>query len=383
MKKLELNTIINLSNFEGKALVSIYMPTYRAGIEVNQNRIILKNRLNEVEDKLSSLGYIKRDIENLLKPAYRLVDETIFWQYQEDGLAIFISDDFFTYFTLPVKFKEMSIVSNRFYIRPLLKYFTQLSQFYVLTLSLEDVNLYEATPFEINKIDSPQIDEIVKNFVPGNELHQEATSPKGAARGGFGGRMHSLHELSKTEKIEISNFLRNIDKEVCKLIDDTRKPLIIYSVEYIYPMYKEVSSYKNILDEYIKGSPMEVKEKEIHEKATVINSKLIEKKIEEDKNKFLELKNANPQLVSEDVKELVKLSFAGNIETLFVAEDYQLFGRFDEEKFEVEVTNEETGLSRDLFDLVALKTLFNGGKVYVFEKENLPVEKPIAAILRY
>ncbi|NMR96151.1 hypothetical protein HKB01_02505, partial [Vibrio parahaemolyticus] len=119
------------------------------------------------------------------------------------------------------------------------------------------VNLYEATPFEINKIEAPQIDELVRDFVPGNELHQEATSPKGAARG-FGGRMHSLHELSKTEKIELSNLFRNIDKEVCKLISDTKKPLIIYSVEYIYSMYKEVSSYKNILDEYIKGSPIGV-----------------------------------------------------------------------------------------------------------------------------
>jgi len=382
MKRLELNTIMNLSNFEGRALISIYMPTFRAGIEVNQNRIILKNRLNEVEKKLSSLGYNKRDIDNLLKPANRLVDETIFWQYQEDGLAIFLSDDFFTYFSLPVKFKELSIVSNRFYIRPLLKYFTQLSDFYILTLSQEEVNLYEATPFEINKIEAPQIDELVRDFVPGNELHQEATSPKGAARG-FGGRMHSLHELSKTEKIELSNLFRNIDKEVCKLISDTKKPLIIYSVEYIYSMYKEVSSYKNILDEYIKGSPIGVKPKEVHEKAVEIYSKIIQNHIDKDKNRLLELKNANPQLVCEEAKELVKLSYSGNVETLFVAEDYQLFGKFDEEKFEVEVTNEEVGSNTDLLDYIALKTLFNGGKVYVMEKENLPVEKPISAILRY
>ncbi|MBC7087429.1 MAG: hypothetical protein H5T96_02940 [Tissierellales bacterium] len=382
MKRLELNTIMNLSNFEGRALISIYMPTFRAGIEVNQNRIILKNRLNEVEKKLSSLGYNKRDIDNLLKPANRLVDETIFWQYQEDGLAIFLSDDFFTYFSLPVKFKELSIVSNRFYIRPLLKYFTQLSDFYILTLSQEEVNLYEATPFEINKIEAPQIDELVRDFVPGNELHQEATSPKGAARG-FGGRMHSLHELSKTEKIELSNLFRNIDKGVCKLISDTKKPLIIYSVEYIYSMYKEVSSYKNILDEYIKGSPIGVKPKEVHEKAVEIYSKIIQNHIDKDKNRLLELKNANPQLVCEEAKELVKLSYSGNVETLFVAEDYQLFGKFDEEKFEVEVTNEEVGSNTDLLDYIALKTLFNGGKVYVMEKENLPVEKPISAILRY
>jgi hypothetical protein len=382
MKRLELNTIMNLSNFEGRALISIYMPTFRAGIEVNQNRIILKNRLNEVEKKLSSLGYNKRDIDNLLKPANRLVDETIFWQYQEDGLAIFLSDDFFTYFSLPVKFKELSIVSNRSYIRPLLKYFTQLSDFYILTLSQEEVNLYEATPFEINKIEAPQIDELVRDFVPGNELHQEATSPKGAARG-FGGRMHSLHELSKTEKIELSNLFRNIDKEVCKLISDTKKPLIIYSVEYIYSMYKEVSSYKNILDEYIKGSPIGVKPKEVHEKAVEIYSKIIQNHIDKDKNRLLELKNANPQLVCEEAKELVKLSYSGNVETLFVAEDYQLFGKFDEEKFEVEVTNEEVGSNTDLLDYIALKTLFNGGKVYVMEKENLPVEKPISAILRY
>jgi hypothetical protein len=91
---------------------------------------------------------------------------------------------------------------------------------------------------------------------------------------------------------------------------------------------------------------------------------------------------ANPQLVCEEAKELVKLSYAGNVETLFVAEDYQLFGKFDEEKFEVEVTNEETGLNTDLFDLIALKTLFNGGKVYVIGKRKFTNRKTYSCNLK-
>ncbi|MGM0396613.1 MAG: hypothetical protein ACQEP4_06120 [Bacillota bacterium] len=382
MEKLDLDVLKELSQMDLNGLVSIYLPTFGHAQEANQSRIRLKNLLRNAEGGLVEKGFSERDAQSLLKPATRLLDETIFWQNQDKGLAILVSPEGMKYFRLPLDVEEIAIVSNRYYIKPLLKLLASIEKFNILTLSQAEVRLFEADPYRIRKIEVPEIDELVENYVPANELHQEATSPKGAASGG-GPAMHGYNEMSKTEKNEISKHLRSIDKEVNRVLKETKNPLIVYSVDYIYPMYRDVSSYSNLMEESIKGSPEGVGEKDIHEKARGIFSPRVEKRLQKEAEKFKTLINTDSKLASDSIERIVLSAYSGGVDTVFIAEDVQKWGIFNETDNSLDVNNKEDVGHVDLMDFVAMQTLFNGGTVHLMEAGKMPSSKPIAAILRF
>lgn len=382
MEKLDLDVLKEISQRDLKGLVSIYLPTFRSGQEANQSRIRLKNLLRDAEAELLEKGFSHKDSQSILKPAAKLLDETIFWQNQDKGLAILISPEGMSHYKLPFEVEELAIVSNRFYIKPLLKIVASLEKFNILTLTQAEVRLFEADPYSIRRIDTPEIDQLVEDYIPANELHQEATSPKGAASGG-GPAMHGYNEMSKTEKNEISKHLRTIDKEVNKILKETKQPLIVYSVDYIFPMYREVSSYSNLMEESIKGSPEGLGEKEIHEKAMDIFAPKVNKRLEKEFEKFKTLINTDSKFGSDSIERIALSANSGGVDTLFIAEDVQKWGAINEEENSLDVNNKEDVGHLDLMDHAALMTLTNGGTVHVLEREKMPSGKPIAAILRF
>jgi hypothetical protein len=382
MEKISFDLLKQMMEEDHKGLVSIYMPTWRYGSEAAQSRIQLKNILKEAEEKLISMGYGVREATELLKPCTLLLDDALFWQKQDKTLALFISESSFKHFRLPITSEETLSVSNKYYLRPLIKYLSSDTRFNVLALSQSEIKLYKAGAYDIERVDVPEIDELVENYIPANELRQEATSPKGAA-GGATSFLHGYNEMSQTEKNEISKHLRTIDKEVSRVLKDSGAPLLVYSVDYIYPMYKEVNTYPHLMEESIKGSPVGASLRDIHDKAMEIVVPKVESTLEREIEKFNTLKGTDSKLSSCDAAEITKMALHGRVERLFVADGVQQWGFLDNDTGEIIVDNREGEKHMDILDRALIAAMENGGKVYVLDKERMPVLKPAAAILRY
>jgi len=382
MEKISFDLLKQMMEEDHKGLVSIYMPTWRYGSEAGQSRIQLKNILKEAEERLVSMGYGGREAAELLKPCTLLLDDALFWQKQDKTLALFISESSFKHFRLPITSEETLSVSNKYYLRPLIKYLSSDTRFNVLTLSQSEIKLYKAGAYDIERVDVPEIDELVENYIPANELRQEATSPKGAA-GGATSFLHGYNEMSQTEKNEISKHLRTIDKEVSRVLKDSGSPLLVYSVDYIYPMYKEVNTYPHLMEESIKGSPVGASLRDIHDKAMEIVVPRCESTLEREIEKFNTLKGTDSKLSSCDAAEITKMALHGRVERLFVADGVQQWGFLDNDTGEIIVDNREGEKHMDILDRALIAAMENGGKVYVLDKERMPVIKPAAAILRY
>lgn len=382
MEKISFDLLKQMMEEDHKGLVSIYMPTWRYGSEAGQSRIQLKNILKEAEERLVSMGYGGREAAELLKPCTLLLDDALFWQKQDKTLALFISESSFKHFRLPITSEETLSVSNKYYLRPLIKYLSSDTRFNVLTLSQSEIKLYKAGAYDIERVDVPEIDELVENYIPANELRQEATSPKGAA-GGATSFLHGYNEMSQTEKNEISKHLRTIDKEVSRVLKDSGAPLLVYSVDYIYPMYKEVNTYPHLMEESIKGSPVGASLRDIHDKAMEIVVPRCESTLEREIEKFNTLKGTDSKLSSCDAAEITKMALQGRVERLFVADGVQQWGFLDNDTGEIIVDNREGEKHMDILDRALIAAMENGGKVYVLDKERMPVIKPAAAILRY
>ncbi|MDX1477448.1 MAG: hypothetical protein R3301_07050, partial [Saprospiraceae bacterium] len=141
--------------------VSLFIPTHRAGQEVLQkvDAIKLKNQLAAVRTTLEEEGMSVRDIDHLLAPATKLVDDQEFWHHQSDGLAIFLAPGFAKHLTLPLAFEAFYYIGKSFYLKPLMPMFTGDGRFFILALESEQVRMYEATRHSI-------ADVIIKDLVP-------------------------------------------------------------------------------------------------------------------------------------------------------------------------------------------------------------------------
>jgi len=69
-----------LLNYSGDHCVSIFLPTHRSGVAVNekQDAILFKNALQAVSANLQDKGVAGEIIEALLKPAFELYKNEVF-----------------------------------------------------------------------------------------------------------------------------------------------------------------------------------------------------------------------------------------------------------------------------------------------------------------
>lgn len=382
MDKVNFDLLKQMMQADFEGLVSIYLPTWRSGNEASQSRIQLKNILREAEVRLTGKGYGTREAQNMLKPAAMLIENTLFWQNQEKTLAIFVSPDSFKYYKFPISVEETLVVGNRYYIRPLIKYLSSDTRFNVLTVSQSDIKLFSGTQYGIDKMEIPVLNELINDYVPANELRQEATSPKGAA-GGSTSFLHGYNEMSQTEKNEINKLLRSVDKEVAKILKDSGNPLVVYSVDYLFPMYREVSNYPHLMEVSIKGNPDDADPREIHAKAWEIVSKRQENITNRELEKYMTLKGTDSKLAGCETAEIAKSALHGGVDRLFIAENIQQWGSLNEDSGEIILNNKEGLGHQDLLDLAAVLTMEKGGKVYVLDKEKMPILKPAAAVFRF
>src|SRR4028119_234127 len=130
--------------------VSIYMPTVQLSSETQQNSVRFKNLLRQAEAELEKYELHPTDPSQFLQPASEL-DEDEFWQQQNAGLALFISEGFFRFYRVPIDLIELVVVSDRFHLKPLIPLLSGDDRFYVLTLGQRDVRLVECNRYGITR----------------------------------------------------------------------------------------------------------------------------------------------------------------------------------------------------------------------------------------
>ena len=180
MTLLTYNDIKTLIEKHKGISASIFIPTHRTGVETRQNPIRLKNLLCEAEDYLIENGLSASEARKILKPGHALLNETLFWQYQKDGLAMFFSQAHFSLYSLPLAFEELIVVTGHIHVKPLLPLLTSDGRFFVLALSQNKVRLLQGSRYSISQIklkdvqqtsDEKLVDENAeKNYFPRTEV---------------------------------------------------------------------------------------------------------------------------------------------------------------------------------------------------------------------
>ncbi len=362
--------------------VSLFMPTHRAGRDTEQDPLRFKNLLRQVEQGLQARGMRTPDIQALLKPAQGLLLDAGFWMHQSDGLAVYLSPDTFRTYRLPLRFSELTVISERFYLKPLLPLFTGDGHFYILALSQNQVRLLEGTRFSVDEIELSSLPQSMaealqyEHFEKQLQFHTRTPAGPGKRTAVFHG-----HDAGEKEKERILRWFHRIDEELPRLLGAEQSPLVLAGVEALFSIYRQANSYPHLLSEGVPGNPEALKPEELHARAWPLVQPIFAREQAQASTRFYQM--ADSDLAATDLKTIVAAAHHGRVETLFVAAEAQVWGRYDVETDAITTHPQAEPGDEDLLDLAALQTLLNGGVVYAVKPGEAPQPDPLAAILRY
>lgn len=380
------NELQEIINARGEACVSIYMPMVRAGADVQGNTTRLKNALTETEEKLQAWGWRQSKIDDLLAEPRKLLAESPFWREQLDGLAIFLSPEFYRLYRLPVEFEPLTLVAERFHIKPLLPLFTDDGRFYVLALSQKQVRLFQGTRLAVDEVELEDTPRSMAEALwddPEREL-QHHTTTSGLKGPGAGGPevVHHGHGTPDSEELhQLRRYSQRVSAGVQKQLRDEEAPIVLAAVDYLHPIFKEAFDSPHLLDEGITGNPDRESAKELHEKAWAIIEPLFQEAKEEVIERYKQL--AHREQASDELEEIVPAAVQGRVDALVVSIADHRWGIYDAESHAIEIHDEPQPSDEDLLDFAAVQTLANGGTVYALEPAEMPAESPIAAVYRF
>lgn len=382
MNSISREEIKTLISVQKPPCISLFMPTYRAGAETQQNQIRLKNLLRELEEKLHAFGLRSQESKTLLEPVQSLVGNVLFWRHQRDGLAVFISPELFKYYCVPICVEEMVTVSDRFQIHPLLPLLTEEGQFYILALSQNENHLFECTRQTIREIhlDSipPNIEEALQYDEPEKQIRFHRGSPKSGERSsmvsGHGAEIDNVKE-------NLLKYFRMIDRGLHTLLKDKRAPLLLSGVEYLFPIYREANTYPYLMEEGISGNPKGISKDQLHKQAWEIVKPYFQKAEIDAIEQYRQ--SLGTGLASRDIPEIVMAARDGRVGILFVAKGKQVWGAYDLSRNEVHLHEKREPRSENLLDLAAVQTFLNGGTIFVMDQDKMPESAFLAAVFRY
>ncbi len=359
--------------------VSLFMPTYRTStVDRRQGPRQLTNLLESAREQLIAHGLRRPDSEAMLAPACRLSDDMTYWHNGlADGLAVFISNGIFREYKVPLPLDEKLYVDNRFHITPLLPLYSGDTRFYILCLSQKQVRLFEGTRHDIHELEP--------KGVPANLVDALTRVENGGVRPGqlHNDRFDQLGQGAGLEHVNhrLVRYFREIDTNLLHLIGDDSAPMVLAGVERNAGLYRQVSSYKKILDGFIEENPQLDNPQHLHAAALAIVDPYFRETERVAHQQFEKL--GGTSRVSTDPGEIVTAAENGRIDTLFLSPGHEVWGRFDSTQNATELHNQRQDGDSELASLAAEQTFLNGGAVFFCNQKETPRKTPMAALLRY
>lgn len=343
--------------------ISIYIPTHEYGTAVNEmsDSILFKNKLQEASKKLLEKGMKQPDVDKLLGPAYSWVYDTGFWRNQLQGFAVFLAPGFCRYIKMPAAPPELLIVNTSFQLSPLVPSMLATRDFYLLLLSKHATRLYKYDTAGINEVKVAGL-ETLSSY--------EAPDIDNGEHRGVDGYTNS------------ADYLKAIDDIIFREVLNTEKaPLVLAGTEEMVAEYRTVSAYKHLYPEAIIGNHTYDDLQALCRQARNILQPYFDQELDKAKERYAN--ESATRLTSSIVADVVPAAFYGQVDTLFAARDAHSWGTFDEMNNVLKVDDGMNGENDDLVDKAVVKTIANGGRVFILPKEQMPADSPVAALMRY
>lgn len=345
--------------------VSIYTPTGPLPEDGERARIELKNQLRDVVGQLEAAGTSKATVEHVKSSVESLLQDVLFWQYQSNSLAVFISPDSLDTYRLPNDFTATVDIADRFYIKPLLRTITFPQSAYVLALAQNSVRLVKVTADtparELEPMDLPEDIDSYLNL----DLSGKATFGRG----------------SEDSDLRAQQYTAAINKAILPVLRREKLPLILASADPLASAYRRTNSYKFLAEETISGNPEALTLEQLADRTRPILDDLYAAEIAQVRETFQA--RAAQGLGSSDLEHVARAAVYHAIDSLMVDIDQRIPGYIDENTAEVMTTEADDASNYGIADEILRRTLIVNGKVYAVRGEDMPGGAALAATFRF
>ena len=126
--------------------------------------MLLRQLIRSVQDRLAEDGFRQTEIDSLLEPVKALVEDAIFWEHQNEGLALFRTQDDWQVWQLPLAVQTEFAVQNRMLIRPLLPLLVEDGLFDLLALGRRETRLFRCQRTVVEALDVSGLPESLREI---------------------------------------------------------------------------------------------------------------------------------------------------------------------------------------------------------------------------
>lgn len=384
---LTREVFVELASYEQPPCVSIFLPTHKAGVEVNEQAdlVAFKNALQQVEKMLNEKGTEQIVIKKMLKPGYDLIRDEGFWRSLNNGLAVFIADGFFKYVKLSAPLINHIRINASFYVSPLVPFMVRKEYFYLLDIAKRDPRFYRADGFGIEHLQVEEMPSDIEDVVRFEEKEGDTLFRTGGRGGTGGANFHGIGGGRPEHKENIATYLEEVDDTIWKShLKRENVPLLLAGQEFLIPIYRSVSDYKNIWPEALTGNHHQQSDNELYKDAMKVMKPYFDQPL---KNALEDYGHKlATALTSSMAGTIIPATYYGRVATLFVKKGFSVWGTFNEQENKLELsrlTDNERNEADDLVDKAVTKTIQNGGEVYFLEGDQMPNQSEMAVIFRY
>ncbi len=367
--------------------VSIYMPTFKAGMELQQNPLRFKNLISEAHNKLIDFGMRPTKANQLLQEAKQILENGTFWQHLSDGLAFFVSPQMSQLFRLPEHFDELTHVGEKFHVKPLISMLTGDTTFYLLVLDLKGVRLYKGSRHFINRIHSDILPKGMNETLGFDTEEKNVQFSRSRPDTGAGSppTVFGYGRQTDKEKVNTLNYYHRVNDAVATILNRSTSPLITMGEEYQNALYTHANTYPQLLQKSISKNAEHLPESQLHTLAWQVAMPHFQGTENRLFHHFKQLRNENSPMAVEDLITIITGALQGRVETLFLLNGQtHLWGKLKNTPApEIELHENQLPGDEDLLEAAALNTIFKGGIVFMIKPEQVIAPSPVAAILRF
>jgi len=375
---IDRNRFTELSDIHYTHCISIYMPK----TNTEKDRITLKNLIRAAErDLMENHNVQERDAKKITLKIREVSNREGWWRQEGLGLAIFIHDDNLFYKFYPVHFEPQMHTGERLYLLPLAPLVHMDSKLYLLVLSAGSAILLEGNRSAIREHPiSSKLPRGIRDVV-GYDYEEKSLQYRSGQGESNGGMYHGQGAGNQGEqKKEYMKYFREVDDMLNAKLADKSVPLVVACVDYLFPIYEEVSQYKGLYPEPITGNYDELPKERLRENVIDILNQMEEKSLRERKKIFHE--RLNTKEASYNPEDIIPAAFNGRVETLFVQQNAEMWGKYVEAEHKITVDENDKINNASLLNLSAIQTINNSGEVFVTGEMPIP-ESVISANFRY
>ena len=355
------NTLQLVKDIKSDVCITILLNTHRVKPEKLQDRIALKNLIQQANARL--LTFETKERAEFLTEKLRKLEASINHLENQESLLLFVNEEIATFTRLPISVGNRLVIDTTFATRDLIRALHFETNYLILVLTEKKARLLEALSDRL-------VQEIGKPFpIENTDLFPTMVREK---------------KNASIQTRYLAEFFNRIDKEVNAIRYLHNLPVFICGESSNFHEYLKIADQKHtIFPVYMKGNH----EKETSQRVVTESWKILHRHCIEKENKRLEelelaLTNGNYLC---DVNEIWEAIPEGRIQTLFLEENLFQSAQITKNAL-ILVGEEDRNLQNvvdDIYDELIEANLNHGGDVVFLPDGSLKKFNGFAAITRY